>query len=149
MIQPRVSEFILLTLLAWFSLSDIRVRKVSPFIILAIVGFAIIRQSYIEAILFYILALIVGLYDFKFKRILCRADMRAWKNERTNTQYRGGDAWLMTMNVAALGKIGLATVILSWGILWACRHGFNLTGPLPYAPFLLVSTFMLTVEILR
>lgn len=142
----KLSDWLLLlAILVFFSYSDLRSREISNLIIIPIIGFAVYEQRVIQTVAFLIAAVLLGLYDFRQNRFLGEYDEKAFKQGRTHTLYRGGDAKLMTMTVAA-SPLGIAGVGVSWGFVAAFRAISGMKGALPYAPFLLAGatvTFLL------
>ena len=133
----KAEDWIFLALLVFFSYSDLKSRVIEDWIWIPMIAFAIWNHRVIDTTIFFIMAVLVGMYDWEQKRFLTDYDQRALANGRTLTLYRGGDIKLMAL-AAASGQ-GLA-VGVSWVFVSLYRVFRRGEGALPYAPFLLAST---------
>lgn len=124
-------------LLVFFSYLDLARRIVTNWIVLPIAAFVILHDTLVPTLVFYALSIIIGLYDIEEKKFL--RDVRGFSDGTGKTLYRGGDAKLMTLAVAAYPFAGVLSALLSWVFVASYRVLFADGRKLPYAPFLLAS----------
>jgi len=127
-----------IVLMIIFTISDLTDRTIPNWVVLpAIVIGCFLTKNLVPALIMLLIG--IALFGFEWK---CPSCGHTEKHKTPLSFWRGGDVKLITMTGAFMGTIALPMVILSIIGVYLYRICRNITGGLPYAPFLLASSLL-------